>query len=472
MKKLFILLFFVSIGLFSFRTYAQDNWKPEKIQAGFYTPQRVGQLWDTWLYYYNGLYYQFYLAGIPGKWDSFELMTSIDGVKWQEVGKILEPRKGTTWMGTGHIIESPNFKNHPQWIMNYSEWFGDKQDIMFATSDDLLHWEKVNDSLRFIQDERWYKAKGRWDCIDCVKRNDGSFYGYFTADPLFEKFPHPVCGFGFAWSKDGITWNALPPVEGDIKGELGGIQKIGDRYYITVSEGRIASADKPEGPFLAQQKNPNMFGQGCDIYFPRFFHNPPIDKTLKENGVLVNHFYTGKDTIFSAPIKAVDIDKEGILRLKWWEQNNLLKDRKFKLSLVKNSNSSEIVQFFREIFSTNDVGIVESHIKLTYDEHEKSPVGFYFNIGSDSGYVLLLNRKETAFGTMNSNGYNLKITVKINRDIDFNENSTVRLVFKRDMMEAYLDDYLVMLKRINWTGKLGIIEQKNELSNIRSWVHD
>ena len=40
------------------------------------------------------------------------------------------------------------------------------------------------------------------------------------------------------------------------------------------------------------------------------------------------------------------------------------------------------------------------------------------------------------------------------------------------MMEAYLDDYLVMLKRINWTGKLGIIEQKNELSNIRSWVHD
>ena len=215
-----------------------------------------------------------------------------------------------------------------------------------------------------------------------------------------------------------------------------------------------------------------MFGQGCDIYFPRFFHNPPIDKTLKNNGVLVNHFYTGKDTIFSAPLKAVDIDKEGILRLKWWEQNNLLKDKRFNLSLDKNSSSSETVQFFSETFSTNDVGVVESNIKLTYDEYEKSPVGFYFNIGNDSGYVLLLNRKETAFGTMNSNGYNLKITVKINRDIDFNENSTVRLVFKRDMMEAYLDDYLVMLKRIKWTGKLGIIEQKNELSNIRSWVHD
>ena len=187
---------------------------------------------------------------------------------------------------------------------------------------------------------------------------------------------------------------------------------------------------------------------------------------------MVNHFYTGKDTIFSAPLKAVEIDNDGILRLKWWEQNNLLKGKKFNLSLDKNSSSSETVQFFSETFSTNDVGVVESNIKLAYDEHEKSSIGFYFNIGSDSGYVLLLNRKETAFGTMSSNGYNLKITVKINRDIDFNENSSVRLVFKRDMMEAYLDDYLVMLKRINWTGKLGIIEQKNELSNIRSWVHD
>ena len=64
-------------------------------------------------------------------------MTSKDGVNWEESGRILEPRKGTTWMGTGHIIESPDFKDKPKWIMNYSEWFGNKQDIMFATSHDL-----------------------------------------------------------------------------------------------------------------------------------------------------------------------------------------------------------------------------------------------------------------------------------------------------------------------------------------------
>ena len=41
-----------------------------------------------------------------------------------------------------------------------------------------------------------------------------------------------------------------------------------------------------------------------------------------------------------------------------------------------------------------------------------------------------------------------------------------------DMIEAYLDDYLVMLKRMNWSGKLGIIEQTKEFDKLRAWVHD
>lgn len=472
MKKTIIFILIAGIGTFCSGTYAQSGWIPEKVQAGFYTPKRVGQLWDTWIYYYQGQYYQYYLAGHGGKWDSFELMTSPDGVNWQEYGRVLEPRPGTTWMGTGHIIEAPGFKSKPRWIMNYSEWFGDKQDIMFATSVDLLNWEKADESLRFIQDERWYKAKGRWDCIDAVQLGDGRYYGYFTADPVLEKFDRPVCGFGFAESNDGITWTTLPPVGGNMTGEFGGIQKIGNKYFITISEGRIAVAGKPEGPFLAQEKNPNMFGKGCDIYFPRFFHNPPPDKTLGNNGVLVNHFYTGSSSIFSAPVKAVEIDDEGILRLKWWDQNNLLKDRRFKLSPDKNPAPSQTPRCFSETFNLDDVGIVESHIGLTREDHQKSPKGYYFEISRDSGYVLLFNRNETVFGTMNSNGSDLRIDVKISRDINFPENSPVRLVFKKDMMEAYLNDYLVMLKRMNWTGRLGIIGPPENFGRVRAWVHD
>ncbi|MCX6225799.1 MAG: hypothetical protein NTV01_13780, partial [Bacteroidia bacterium] len=327
-------------------------------------------------------------------------------------------------------------------------------------------------SHRFIQDSLWYKPKGRWDCIDCVKRDDGSFYGYFTADPLLEKFPQPLCGFGFAESKDGINWSALPPLEGDITGELGGIQKIGNQYYITVSEGRIAMADKPEGPFLAQKKNPNMFGKGCDIYFPRFFHNPPAEETINRNGVLVNHFYTGSDIIYSAPLKAVEVDQEGTLRLKWWEKNNLLKDKEVRLSLGRKAVPSDPVCLFNNIFDRGEVGVVEAEIKLNFDSHEKSPAGFYFDIRSDSGYVLLFNRKETIFGTMNSDGSGLRITVRIDRDMEFPEKGMVRLVFKNDLMEAYLNDYLVMLKRMSWSGKLGIIQKTGNADHIRAWSHN
>ena len=445
---------------------AQDTWKPEEIQAGFYSPKRTGHLWDTWVYFYKGKWYQYYLAGYPGKWDSFELMTSDDGVRWKEEGKIIEPRKGTTWMGTGHIIEAPGFNETPSWIMNYSEWFGDKQDIMFATSSDLLHWKKVDDRFRFVQDERWYKPKGRWDCIDCVKMSDTLFYGYFTADPDPVKVSGEVCGFGFARSRDGISWQALHPLSGNMTGELGGIQKIGDKYYITVSEGRIASSPGPKGPFIAQEKNPNMFGKGCDIYFPRFFHNPPVEKTNQQNGVLVNHFYTGSDIIFSAPIKAVEIDKEGILRLKWWKQNEILKAEKTILKMEKNAR---MVSLYSTTFNTDDVGIVEAGFRLKDEEHDINPAGFYFEIAADSGYVLLFNTKEAVFGIMKKDGSGLKITASINRDLEFSSNAAARLVFKRDMIEAYLDDYFIIAKRMKWSGRLGFAGNPK---NLNAWICD
>jgi hypothetical protein len=215
-----------------------------------------------------------------------------------------------------------------------------------------------------------------------------------------------------------------------------------------------------------------MFGKGCDIYFPRFFHNPPLDKTIHDNGVLVNHFYTGTDTIYSSPLKAVEIDQEGILRLKWWQQNDLLKKRKFNLSTESKVALNESVRFLKQTFDTDKVGIIESDINLVNDNHEKLPAGFFFKANNDSGYVILFNKKETVFGTMNNNGTNLKITTRVDRDLIFDDKSTVRIVFKRDMMEAYVNDYLVMLKRMKWTGKAGVVERVKNLEHIKGWMHE
>jgi hypothetical protein len=215
-----------------------------------------------------------------------------------------------------------------------------------------------------------------------------------------------------------------------------------------------------------------MFGTGCDIYFPRFFHNPPVNETINGNGVLVNHFYTGSDIIYSAPLKAVEIDQEGILRLKWWKKNDQLKDLKFALTEGPVRNSASRVHLFNESFNTSQVGVVEADFILTPDQDEKSPSGFYFDAGKDSGYFILFNRKETLFGTMKSDGSDRKITVTINRDLVFPEHSVARLVFKDDMMEAYLNEYLVMLKRMPWSGKLGIISNTEEVNHIRAWKHN
>ena len=75
-----------------------------------YAPAR-GQMWDTWLYFHDGKYYMYYLAGPPGHWDGHELATSDDGVHWKEYGVVVRPRTGVTWMGTGHIWKAETSKD-------------------------------------------------------------------------------------------------------------------------------------------------------------------------------------------------------------------------------------------------------------------------------------------------------------------------------------------------------------------------
>jgi len=437
----------------------------ETIQAGFFTPKRKGMIWDTWMYYHDGKYYMYYLAGAFGHWDGHELATSEDGVHWKEYGVMVKPRAGVEWMGTGHIWKAPDFDKTRRWVMNYSEWFGDKQDIMFVTSTDLLHWTKVDEKLRFVQDVRWYKEKGRWDCIDAIRRADGSLYGYFTADPDAAKVKYRPCGFGFAESKDGITWTALPPVEGDIGGEFGGIQKIGEKYFILISEGRVAVGDKPEGPFLAQKKNPNAFGQGCDIYFPRFFHTAP-------GGPLVNHFYTG-GTVFAAPLKDVEIDREGILRLKWWKNNDKLKAKPVEARLVAAgkgyASSLRMLDTKLDLSRTHVIEGTAGEVPLQAAGGGKH--GIFFDQGNGQGRCLLLARDAVQFGEIKADGSGFKVRQTSSRDMDFGAVLKFRLVIRGDMMELYVNDYLMNLKRVSCNGQIGFMgaDDAGAFKNIMVW---
>jgi hypothetical protein len=421
------------------------------VQAGFFTPRRVGQIWDTWAYFHEGRYYLYYLAGHFNRWDGHELALSEDGVHWTQQGVMIKPRAGVTWMGTGHIWKSPDFGRNHTWVMNYSEWFGDKQDIMFATSSNLVNWTKVDEKYRFVQDTRWYKEKGRWDCIDTVQRPDGSLYGYFTADPDPGKVKYRPCGFGFAESKDGITWTALPPVEGDISGEFGGIQKIGEKYYILISEGRVAVGDRPEGPFYSQKKNPNVFGHGCDIYFPRFFHNAP-------GGPLVNHFYQN-GPVHAAPLKAVEVGADGILRLKWWSGNDKLKAEPLEAKLVDaGSGYMPALRLFDRKLDLTRTHVIEATASEVPEQADaKGRRGVFFGQGAGPARCLLLTREQVLFGEINVDGTGFKATQIANRALDLGASQKLRLVLKADMVEVYVNGYLMNLKRVKWDGQIGFI---------------
>ena len=435
---------------------------PPTVQAGFYTPpHRVGQMWDTWLYYLNGKYYMYYIAGPGGKWDAHEIAVSPDGVHWDFYGIALQPRAGTAWIGTGHVWKSPGFDRNGLWNLNYSEWFGDRQDIMFATSPDLLHWTRVDENFRFVQDTSWYKAKGRWDCIDVVHGEDGWLYGYFTADPDSDKVSYPHCGFGFARSRDGIRWEALPPVRGNMSGEFGGIQRFGNKYYITMSEGRIGVGDSPQGPFWGQKKNHNIFGGS--IYFPRFFHTAP-------EGPLMNHFYTG-GRVYAAPLKAVEIDSEGTLRLVWWRGNDKLKAARIPAAVPSGRGP---VQWLDGILDVNQTLTIEGTIRLPAPGAAGMPMrGLLINQGNQWAECVSFEQTQTVFGSvlLDSEPMVLAVRRAANREMDFGREQRFRVLINRDMMEVYTNDYLTLQVRVNNTGRLGMLtgSDPGAINNLQIW---
>ena len=308
---------------------------------------------------------------------------------------------------------------------------------------------------------------GRWDCLDYLRLQNGTIYGYFTANPRGDAINYQPCGFGMAESRDGVHWTALPPAPGNIGGEIGGVQRIGNKYYASVGGGQIGVADSPRGPFLTQKKNPNAFGGQCDVGFPRFFHNPPVETTLNRNGALMSHFFWGS-WVYSSLLKAIEIDAEGTFRIKWWEPNNRLKQARKRLAVGQREQAN--LRRIEERFNLESVGLVEATFSLTTDEPEQSPRGFLFEQSGNLGYVLLFNRTETVYGLMDPHGTVSAIFARVTHDLDYGPQGNVRLVFKHDLLEAYVNDYLVMVKRVYWNGKLGVVGPEGAAKGFQAWT--
>ncbi|MEI7838138.1 MAG: hypothetical protein WCK05_17180, partial [Planctomycetota bacterium] len=339
------------------------------------TNPKTGNMWDVWLYYHAGTYYLYSLCttkGAIGDWDNISVARSPDGVHWIEIGPALTIHPEATWMGTGSTWGNPvaGGGGNPAFQINYSIWAGPRQTIFFATSDDLVGWTPSGPQKEFVQDERWYERNGRWDCIWTIARPGGGLYGYWTASPK----PETGGQFGFGESLDGLTWTALEPpkVSGVGVGEVGAIEKIGQKYYMLFgTNGHMETlvADRPQGPFTVLTRNKTLLGG--HTYFARFFHSPA--------GLLACHHSIARDgRVFAGLLKGTALDADGALRLTWWPGNDALKHKPVTVSPPAGAAKKPIRMLARK-FDAQAGFVLEG--KLQLPEPLGAPRGLYVEHG-------------------------------------------------------------------------------------------
>ena len=435
----------------------------------FYIPkkQETGTMWDTWVYWYEGSYYLYYLAKSGPKWDNISLAISTDGLQWNEIGPILRMGKDVTWMGTGSVWKSPASVRRAQFQINYSEWKGPRQTIFFADSDDLVHWKKRGDEVEFVQDERWYEPEGRWDCIWTIPRPKGGMYGYWTATPKFGTGGR----FGLGQTLDGIRWEALPPpkVYGVNGGEVGAIEKIGDRYYMMFgAQGCMTTlvADSPSGPFHVAEKNRTLLGSLKRwTYFSRFFPTP--------DGLLVNHHSIApEDRIYLGLLKRAVVDDESTMRLSWWEGNDRLKRDRTEVEVPLAGDEQTHVRMLDPMDATDGV-IVEGEIFLPPD-HFAPRRGLYIEHEIGHGLAVLFDAQGRAeLSLMKENATACRVQARVDREVTYGSPAGWRLVLEGCLAELYLDDILIECFSLPAcaTGRIGLIDggKPDAIRGLRKW---
>jgi hypothetical protein len=395
---------------------------------------QTGNMWDTWLFHRDGTYHLYYLANAHGQWDNISIATSPDGVSWTELGPILTKGPGVTWMGTGSTWQSPNFDKDGKFFMNFSEWKGPRQTIFFAQSTDLVHWQRLGQEYEFVQDERWYEPNGRWDCIWTLPRPGGGLYGYWTATPK----KNTGGRFGFGESDDGVTWHALEPpkVIGVGEGEVGAVERVGDRYCMMFGTGGIMVtllADSPEGPFRKASKNYSLLSG--HTYFSRFFPSP--------DGLLVNHHSIARNGQVSlAPLKQAAVDDEGTMRLGWWQGNERMKHEAIQVNMPSADAAAKDGMVMLDPVLPAEKGVIlEGRMALPSG---KSRRGLYIECTDGNGIAVLLNAGGAAsLGPMKADGSGFKAEKKVDREMQFGTSTRFRLLLKNSLLEFYLEDILV-----------------------------
>ncbi|MGI6689574.1 MAG: hypothetical protein ACOX63_01785 [Christensenellales bacterium] len=214
-----------------------------------YRPEKE-RLWDTWIVPHDGQFYLYYIRVSEGgtRWDGVSLAVSDDLLHWIEKGTVLEKHPDAIWLGTGMI---QNMGTH--FIMNFSEERPENhQVICFAESNDLIHWNRLENELH--PDPQYYITNRsntcdflyRWDSIgilDALTAGKPPYYGFITAS-VHHSLPGKTGAIGLATSKDGKHWKCMPHANAQM--EYGAYEvpehvQFNDRHYIIFSSSEYLS---------------------------------------------------------------------------------------------------------------------------------------------------------------------------------------------------------------------------------------
>ncbi len=401
--------------------------------------------WDTWMYFYGGKYYLYYLITDRSGGEGFGVAVSEDGIRYRDLGTaVTASEKMVIYLGTGAVWQSTDFPRDKTFICNYSEWRKDEetgenyQSIFFATSKDLIRWQKTGEQDVFCVDTdkylRFEKEGGRWDCIYPHRTAEG-YEGFFTATPK------EYLGCGYAVSRDGLHWQAKKPPRFCTEGtgisecvEAGAVCVHGGRYYMlmgtyTHRNGMsVMVSDVPNGEYRPQAKNFALLSNNTFMhaYFMRIFE--AHGKLYVNHHVLLRQANEyGRNTTFAAPLKEIDFDEEGILRLKWAALNEGLKGEEkegfcFEEGFVLECTPEENALLF---------------------ETEAGEVRFVFS-PADSGLKIYEGGA---------------LAEEVKKDIPARKGR-VRILYRDTLLEAYLDDWF--LTCYTFKGKVTGIENADK----------
>jgi hypothetical protein len=309
---------------------------PPRISSnnGFLYKPSVGNFWDPTVIFANNQYYMYTMYGRDSVW----LATSQDGVHWKDYGVVLKSEgfKNNT------VFKQFVNKVGDRYIMDYGAFSDVRTNnnlLRFYESKDLIHWTF---SYEIPIDPKFYKPDGRWDHMYMIPKNDANpsegYWGYVVA------VPNNHGGWGMMESVDGVHFTPIKPPElqADFHVpmlEVGGIKKIGGKYYFLAGTSNHFGffgysmftyvADSPTGPFRPDMGAYRLSGtSGIDgtrmvQILSAFVKDSPED--LVSAPFTFQYPGTDGNGTWFLPMRKAVVDSQGHLRLAYWKQNDLAK---------------------------------------------------------------------------------------------------------------------------------------------------